>query len=367
MSSSSSPAPTRPPRRIRRVLVVDDSELMRALLVDIIEDLDGYQVVAEASTGFQAIRLLHEFNPDIITLDIEMPDLGGLETLAYIMSEAPRPVVIVSSHTKAIADLQAVDYGAVEVVSKPQGTPDEQRQLMRQRLVPALRAASLARVGNLAVRFSLTGARAAVRRAQPQQEAPVPCAVAIAASTGGPRALAELIPKLPADLPAAVLVVQHMPPLFTHSLALRLDELSELPVSEAVEGERIYPSHVYIAPGGRHMLIERTPDGPVIRLRDSDPVWGVRPAADILFNSVAQCFGPASVGVVLTGMGRDGAQGLRAVREVGGWTVVQDEETCVIASMPKAAQPYARQILPLPLIADALATHAAGQGSVRTT
>lgn len=355
------------PRRARRVLVVDDSELMRKLLVGIIDALDDFEVVAEASTGFQAIRLLHEANPDIITLDIEMPDLGGLETLAYIMSEAPRPVVIVSSHTKAIADLQAVDYGAVEVVSKPQGTPEEQRLAMKQRLVPALRAAALARVGNLAVRFSLTAARAAVRRAQPQREEPVPCAVAIAASTGGPRALAELIPKLPADLAAAVLVVQHMPPLFTHSLAQRLDELSELPVSEAVEGERVYSGHVYIAPGGRHMRLERSPEGQIIHLSDSDPVWGVRPAADILFNSVAQCFGPASVGVVLTGMGRDGAEGLRAIREVGGWTVVQDEETCVIASMPKAAQPYARQVLPLPLIAGELARHAAGQGSVRAT
>jgi two-component system chemotaxis response regulator CheB len=338
---------------------------MRKLLIDIIDGLDDYEVVAEASTGFQAIRLVHEVNPDIITLDIEMPDLGGLETLAYIMSEAPRPVVIVSSHTQAIADLQAVDYGAVEVVSKPQGTPDEQRLMMKQRLVPALRAASLARVGNLAVRFSLTAARAAVQRRQPQREDPVPCVVAIAASTGGPRALAELVPKLPADLPAAVLIVQHMPPLFTHSLAQRLDELSELPVTEAVEGERIYAGHVYIAPGGRHMRLELSPAGQLIRLSDSDPVWGVRPAADIMFNSVAQSFGPASVGVVLTGMGRDGAEGLRAIREVGGWTVVQDEESCVIASMPKAAQPFAKQVLPLPLIAGELARHAAGQGGVR--
>jgi two-component system chemotaxis response regulator CheB len=359
MSASSSA------RRVRRVLVVDDSELMRALLVDIIDALDDYEVIAQAGTGFQAIRLVHECNPDVITLDIEMPDLGGLETLAYIMSEAPRPVVIVSSHTRAMADLQAVDYGAVEVVSKPQGTPDEQRLMMRQRLIPALRAASLARVGNLAVRFSLTAARAAVRRAQPQQDAPVPCAVAIAASTGGPRALAELVPQLPADLPAAVLIVQHMPPLFTHSLAQRLDELSELPVSEAVDGERIQAGRVYIAPGGRHMLLDREDGGHVIRLRDSDPVWGVRPAADLLFSSVARWFGPASVGVVLTGMGRDGAEGLRAISEVGGWTLVQDEDTCVIASMPRAAQPFARQVVPLPLIATELATHAAGQGTVR--
>jgi two-component system chemotaxis response regulator CheB len=348
--------------------VVDDSELMRALLVDLIDSLGDFQVVAEASTGFQAIRLLHETDPDIVTLDIEMPDLGGLETLAYIMSEAPRPVVIVSSHTQALADLQAVDYGAVEVVSKPQGTPGEQRLMLRQRLVPALRAAAVARVGNLAVRFSLTAARAArsiAQPARPDDGGVVPCAVAIAASTGGPRALAELIPQLPADLPAAVLVVQHMPPLFTHSLAQRLDELSALRVSEAAEGERLHAGHVYIAPGGRHVRLERAPEGQVIRLVDSDPVWGVRPAADILFNSVAQNFGPASIGVVLTGMGRDGAEGLRTLSEVGGWTVVQDDASCVIASMPKAARPYARAVLPLNEIAAAIASHAAGRGSAR--
>ncbi|HEX6694589.1 MAG TPA: chemotaxis-specific protein-glutamate methyltransferase CheB [Longimicrobiales bacterium] len=353
--------------------MVDDSELMRTLLVDIIDALDDFQVVAEASTGFQAIRLLHEKEPDIVTLDIEMPDLGGLETLAYIMSESPRPVVIVSSHTKALADLQAVDYGAVEVVSKPTGTPDQQRLALRQRLVPAMRAAALARVGNLAVRFSLTAARAARERSQPQREDAVPCAVAIAASTGGPRALAELIPQLPGDLAAAVLVVQHMPPLFTHSLAQRLNELSALAVSEAVDGEPLRNGRVYIAPGGRHLRLERSIEaggerstGFVIRLTDSDPVWGVRPAADILFTSVAQNFGPASIGIVLTGMGRDGAEGMRVIREVGGWTAVQDEDSSVIASMPKAAQPYAQQVLPLSRIAQAITTQTEALGDVRS-
>lgn len=361
MSSSEPIQRRRPPRR---VLVVDDSELMRRLLRDVIEDADDFEVVAEAGTGYQAIRLVHETNPDIVTLDIQMPDLGGLETLAYIMSEAPRPVVIVSSHTEALADLKAVDYGAVEVVTKPAASSGRPREELRQVLLPALRAAALARVGNLAVRLSLTGRGGGVLR-PPATGREVQCAVAIAASTGGPRALAELIPRLPGELPAAVLIVQHMPPLFTHSLAKRLDELSELPVHEAAAGDEVRAGRVYLAPGGRHMRLERKDGAIRLALSDSDPVWGVRPAADILFTSVAEHFGPRSLGVVLTGMGRDGAEGLRVIREVGGWTAVQDEATSVIASMPRAAAPYAHQVLPLERMAEQIAAHAAARGAMR--
>lgn len=358
---SSSEARRRSPRR---VLIVDDSELMRTLLRSLIDEADDFEVVAEASTGYQAIRLVHEQNPDIVTLDIEMPDLGGLETLAYIMSEAPRPVVIVSSHKEVFADLKAVDYGAVEVVSKPAASSRHQREELKRVLLPALRAAALARVGNLAVRLSLTGKAPPPPRAR-ESEREVQCAVAIAASTGGPRALAELIPQLPGELPAAVLVVQHMPPIFTHSLAKRLHELSPLPVQEAVDGAQVRNGHVYIAPGGRHLRLDRRGGQITLALTDSDPVWGVRPAADILFASVAEHMGPSSVGVVLTGMGRDGAQGLRAIREVGGWTAVQDEATAVIASMPKAAAPYAHEVLRLDQIAARIAEHAAGRAALR--
>lgn len=361
MSSSEPIQRRRPPRR---VLVVDDSELMRRLLRDVIEEADDFEVVAEAGTGYQAIRLVHETNPDIVTLDIQMPDLGGLETLAYIMSEAPRPVVIVSSHTEALADLKAVDYGAVEVVTKPASSSQRPREDLRQVLLPALRAAALARVGNLAVRLSLTGRGGGVPR-PPASGRDVQCAVAIAASTGGPRALAELVPRLPGELPAAVLIVQHMPPLFTHSLAKRLDELSELPVHEAAAGDEVRAGRVYLAPGGRHMRLERKDGAIRLVLSDSDPVWGVRPAADILFTSVAEHFGPRSLGVVLTGMGRDGAEGLRVIREVGGWTAVQDEATSVIASMPRAAAPYAHQVLPLERMAEHIAAHASARGGMR--
>ncbi|HSJ15957.1 MAG TPA: chemotaxis-specific protein-glutamate methyltransferase CheB [Longimicrobiales bacterium] len=356
----------RPPRR---VLVVDDSELMRRLLREVIDAADDFEVVAEAGSGYQAIRLVHEHNPEIVTLDIEMPDLGGLETLAYIMSEAPRPVVIVSSHTEALADMQAVDYGAVEVVAKPAPDAGEPRDELRRTLLPALRAAALGRVGNLAGQLSTAGrserAAKAARARQARRDAgrEVACAVALAASTGGPRALARLIPELPASLPAAVLVVQHMPPLFTHSLARRLDELSRLPVHEARHGDVVRAGHVYLAPGGRHLRLERQGTQVVLALTDGDPVWGVRPAADLLFTSVAQHFGPRSVGVVLTGMGRDGTEGLRVIREVGGRTAVQAEADAVIASMPRAAAPHADAVLPLAALAAFIVEHAAAQAA----
>lgn len=353
MSSSDVPR-RRPPRR---VLVVDDSELMRRLLRSVIDEADDFEVVAEADNGYQAIRLVHEQDPEIVTLDIQLPDLGGLETLAYIMSEAPRPVVIVSSHTALLSDFQAVEYGAVEVVSKPAAGEPHPREALKQQLLPALRAAALARVGNLGVRLPRAG-RGASRRAARESTRELQCAVAIAASTGGPRALSELIPRLPADLPAAVLVVQHMPPLFTRSLAQRLNELSALPVQEAVDGDVVRGGHVYLAPGGRHLRLARRDGVVVLSLTDSDPVWGVRPAADLLFHSVAEHLGPHSLGVVLTGMGRDGAEGLRAIREVGGWTAVQDERSAVIASMPKAAAPYASEVLTLEAMAARIAEQA---------
>lgn len=342
----------RRPRR-SRVLVVDDSDLMRDLLREIIEDTDDFRVIGEARTGLEAIRLLHQLNPDIITLDIEMPDLNGLETLGYIMSEAPRPVVIISSHTGAITStaIRAYDIGALEIVPKPAGDERRELEILRQRVLESLTAANSAELRNLAPAAKIAG------RAGRRTEARHPdarCAIAIAASTGGPRALSAIVPRLPADFPCAVLVVQHMPPTFTEPFAERLDELAELPVHEAVDGEPVLAGVIYVAQGGRHLGLRRQGDAIVVSLSDSDPVWGLRPAADVLFRDVARHFGPCSGGLVLTGMGRDGADGLRHIQEVGGWTAVQDEQSAVIYGMPRAASPYAAAQLALGEIADAL-------------
>lgn len=348
MSSSS--------RGPRRVLVVDDSATMRALLGEYVEACAGFSVAGEAATGYQAIRLVHEIDPDIITLDLRMPDLGGVETLSYIMSEASRPVVIVSADTRAFAEpgVSAMLHGAVDYVAKPHDGSAEETATFRQRLRQALHAAAIARLSNppaLRAWRRAGGVAKGTRRAR--------CLVGLAASTGGPRALAEIVPRLTGELPAAVLIVQHMPPLFTAALAKRLHERSELKVVEAKDGEPVHEGTVYLAPGGRHLELERTGASVVARLTDAAPVWGVRPAADVLFASIARTFGPSSVGVVLTGMGRDGADGMRALREVGAATLVQDEATALIGSMPRAAARYADAALPLDELAPAVSDRVA--------
>ncbi len=349
------------PRR-RTVLIVDDSELMRAILSDIVNSSGGFEVVGEAETGYQAIRLVHELEPDIVTLDLEMPDLRGLDALGYIMSESPRPVIIVTSHSRATAEpmLRAMDYGALEFVAKPHGDEAREVEVLRARLIDALRAAAQASVANLrvqrALRAQARARRAAARSAREGviQSPLAPVAVAIAASTGGPRALVEVVPELPTDLAAAVLIVQHMPPPFTRLFAERLDRLSPLPVREAAAGEILRAGEVYLAPGGVHLNLIRGPEGIRVELDRSDPVWGVRPAADVMFGAVARHYGPSSIGVVLTGMGRDGADGLRAIRDAGGWTAVQRVESAVLPSMPRAAAPFAAEQLDLSEIPEAV-------------
>jgi two-component system, chemotaxis family, protein-glutamate methylesterase/glutaminase len=339
MSSSERPV-------VRRVLIADDSHLMRSMLREQITYGGAFEVAGEAATGFQVIRLVHELDPDIITLDLAMPDLGGIEALDYVLNQAPRPVVIISAQDSSLADpaLNAMLSGAVEFVPKPAGSSIEEAAAFRTRLYQALRAASVAHLLNLPRRIQQTQDRARRRDDAP---APAGCAVAIAASTGGPRALTEIVPRFPDDLPAAVFVVQHMPPLFTSAFARRLDQISALPVREAEQGEVVQAGVVYIARGGSHLDLQRDAGGVRILLSQAPPVWNVRPAADVMFRAVARTFGPASVGVVLTGMGRDGADGLRAIAEVGGSTLVQDEESSVIASMPRAAAEYAQRIVPI--------------------
>lgn len=354
-------------RRRRTVLIVDDSELMRAILRDIITR-SGFSVIGEAVTGYQAIRMVHELDPDVVTLDLEMPDLRGLDALGYIMSEVPRPVIIVTGQRiMPAAMVSAIEYGALEFVAKPHGDEARDIDVLQVRLEQALEAAATAMIANFR-----PGRAAALRgpaeRAGPVERAlePAPCVLAIAASTGGPRALVEVIPGLTRDLPAAVIIVQHMPATFTRLLAERLDGLSALPVREAVDGETLQGRRVYLAPGGFHLNLNRGSEGITVELDRGEPVWGVRPAADVLFRAVARHYGPHSSAVVLTGMGRDGADGMRAIREAGGWTAVQRPDTAVIPSMPRAAAPFAADRLELREIPAAALVHATEQADRRT-
>lgn len=321
----------------RRVLVVDDSAFMRRLISQILEASGEFEVAGVARNGYEALGLVHALNPDVVTLDVDMPELDGLTALGYIMSESPRPVVMLSAGTTSggqAATLRALELGAVDFVLKPSGKISLDLATISPRLLEALRAAIAA---------NPAGLRQLQRRTPIVVERPTlvgaaaSSAVVIAASTGGPRALAAIVPHLPRSLPAAVLVVQHMPRGFTKSFAQRLDSMSAVRIAEAEQGEPVVHGRVYVAPGGRHMTVRDDGGGPVITLDELPPVWGVRPAADMLFQSAARVFGSSTLAVVLTGMGRDGADGTRAIRAVGGRAVIQDRETATIFGMPSAA------------------------------
>lgn len=322
---------------VSSVLVVDDSAFMRRLITQIVDASPDFHVVGTARNGHDALRQIHALDPQIVTLDVEMPELDGLQTLGYIMSETPRAVVMLSAaSTQRGADLtlRCLELGAVDFVKKPSGNISLDLESIGETLLGALRAAAMVNLGGV----GLLARPRFVESAPRQTAGGATRAVAVAASTGGPRALAEVIPNLPADLGAAVFVVQHMPAGFTKSLAARLDSMSHLRVAEAEEGQTVELNHVYLAPGGLHMrVVPGTQGRSRIALDEGPAVWGVRPAADPMFASVASRFGPLCVGVVLTGMGRDGADGLIAIRTAGGGAVVQDKATSTIYGMPLAA------------------------------
>ncbi len=330
---------------------------MRRLVSQIVEESGELSVAGTARNGYDALKQIHSIEPDIVTLDVDMPELDGLSALGYIMSETPRAVVMVSAGTTAggqEATLRALELGAVDFVLKPSGSISLDLIIIKDRLLEALGAAAAATPAGLKMlaRGKYLG--------PPRTTGPVgraTSAVVIAASTGGPRALAAVVPQLQRTLPAAVLVVQHMPAGFTKSMAQRLDAASPLTVDEAEDGEPIVNGRVYVAPGGLHMKVRDDGAGPTILLDATRALWGVRPAADMLFGSAATVFGASTVAVVLTGMGRDGAEGTRTIRAAGGRAVLQDRETATIFGMPHAALQHAGadRVAPLHEIGGAIA------------
>jgi two-component system chemotaxis response regulator CheB len=322
------------------VLVVDDSAFMRKLIAEMVESSGLFQVIGLAGDGIEALQKIRSLQPDIVTLDIEMPRLNGLQALEQIMAEMPRPVVMLSAAGSDLGNemtLRALERGALEFVRKPSGPVSIDLSTVRAQLMSALEAARAMNMGGVR---QPAPAASAVRDERSSKKSPDAATkvVAIAASTGGPRALAEIIPHLPEDLGAAVVIVQHMPGEFTKLLAERLDTMSVLWVAEASDGKLLRENRVYVAPGGSHMTLGGEPGSVSIRLDDTSPtMWGVRPAADPLFFSVADAFGRSAIGVVLTGMGRDGAEGLRRIRGAGGTAIVQDRESSIIYGMPQAA------------------------------
>ncbi len=343
-----------------RVLVVDDSAFMRKVISDMISQVPSFEVVGTARDGLDALQKVAQLQPDVVTLDVEMPHKNGLETLRDIMASQPVPVVMLSSVTQsgAKATLEALALGAVDFIPKPSGAISLDIEKIKDELLTKLKAAALAKVHPLKAKpqpIKTIGIPPVKKQAvfpKPSDSTSPRIIVAIGASTGGPRALEAVLRQFPKDMPAAVLVVQHMPAGFTRSMAERLDQLSSIKVKEAEEGEPISPGVAYVAPGDYHMVVGA---GGVIHLERTPPVNYVRPSIDVTFLSLPPAYAGQTVGVILTGMGKDGAAGMAKIKAAGGVTIVQDESTSVIYSMPRAVVENgdADYILPLDRIGDA--------------
>lgn len=346
-----------------RVVVVDDSALVRSLLTEIINRQPDMTCIGSAADPYAAREMIRNLNPDVITLDVEMPRMDGIDFLSKLMRLRPMPVVMVSTLTERGAEvtLKALELGAVDFVAKPKIGVADGLRLLADEITDKVRIAAKARVSKLVA--PPPAAAAAADAARPVLPASIgrlstEKLIFIGASTGGTEATKEVLMALPPDSPAVV-ITQHMPPGFTKSYAARLDGLCRIRVAEARDGERILPGHAYIAPGGLHLSVERSGANYIARVQDGEPVNRHKPSVEVLFKSAARVAGPNAVAIMLTGMGADGAKAMREMRDAGAYCVAQDEASCVVFGMPREAiaAGAVHEVLPLKEIAPHLIEH----------
>jgi len=337
-----------------RVLVIDDSALMRKLIPQILERDDSIQVIGTAMDGTFGLKKIEELQPQVVTLDLEMPGMNGIDTLKEIMRKSRVPVIVVSSHSTegASITLKALALGAFDFVAKPQDVSSRMPEIAAE-LIGKIKAGAQSK-GTRVAPLPDESARTSKVRLNPKTTPSR--VVAIGVSTGGPNALQYVLSQLPADFPGTILVVQHMPDGFTDMFARRLDEVCSIQVKHAQSGDLLCAGRALICPGNRHIKVKRLPLGDVAVLSDEPRVNGHRPSADVLFRSVAEEFGSNTLAVLMTGMGDDGAEGMGAVKAAGGMTVAQNEESCVVFGMPKAAidRGYALRVVALETMASTL-------------
>lgn len=345
-----------------RVVVVDDSALVRSLLGEIINREPDMECIGAASDPFAAREMIRNLDPDVITLDVEMPRMDGIDFLGKLMRLRPMPVVMVSTLTERGADvtLRALELGAVDFVAKPKIGVADGLKLLAHDITEKIRIAAKAQIRRTPV--PATGSASPARSAAAAPPAPSPVGrlstekiIFIGASTGGTEATKEVLLGLPPDSPA-VMITQHMPPGFTRSYAARLDGLCRIRVKEATDGERVLPGHAYIAPGGLHLSVERSGANYIARVRDGEPVNRHKPSVEVLFRSAAQVVGQNALAVMLTGMGADGARAMKEMRDAGSYNLAQDEASCVVFGMPREAiaTGAVHEVLPLSQVAGKL-------------
>ena len=343
-----------------RVLIVDDSALMRKMIPHILSSDPEIEVMGTAMDGIFALKKIKDSKPDVITLDINMPRMDGIETLKHIVEEFGIPTVIVSSLAKKDAELtfRALEIGAFDFVAKPQDAISVHINEIDNELIAKVKGAYENPQSGLRIKKVQALSAGEKKKSPPVRKSPDKV-LAIGVSTGGPNALNYLLPQIPRDFPAGILIVQHMPPGFTKMFADRLNASCEIEVKEAMDGDLVLPGRALIAQGNKHLKIKRQTLGTIAVLSNAPSVNGHRPSADVLFYSAAQEYGSSVTALIMTGMGSDGAEGIGDVMTKGGLTIAQDEKSCVVFGMPKAAieRKHIKRIISLEETGDFLINH----------